>query len=180
MIEVIIGTSRPGAYSRKVGNMVFEMYKSIGIDAGLIDLKDVPLEAFSGESINARPVPIQGFADRILKADGVHFVTPEYNGSVPGVLKFFIDLLPFPEAFQNRCFAITSVSSGYWGGIRASGHLEDVVTYKEGIIFNKKVMLVNIENLFDEKENFTGDKDRIKLEKQVKGFVEFVKNNKSI
>lgn len=178
MIEIIIGTSRPGAYSRKVGNMVFEMYKSLGTEVGLIDLKDVPLEAFSGEAINARPAPIQNFADRILKADGVHFVTPEYNGSVPGVLKFFIDLLPFPEAFQNRCFAITSVSNGYWAGIRATGHLEDIVTYKEGIIFNKKVMIGNIESLFDEKDNFTSPKDKIKLEKQVKGFVEFVKKNR--
>lgn len=175
MIEIIIGTSRPGAYSRKVGTMVFEMYKTFGIEAGLIDLKDIPLEAFSGDSINARPAPIQNFADRILKADGVHFVTPEYNGGVPGALKFFIDLLPFPEAFQNKCFAITSVSGGMWSGIRASGHLEDIVTYKEGIIFNQKVMLGSIATLFDDKGNFTGEKEMEKLEKQVKGFGEFVR-----
>lgn len=175
MIEIIIGTSRPGAYSRKVGMLVLEMYKTLGIEVGLIDLKDIPLEAFSGDAINARPAPIQGFADRILKAKGVHFVTPEYNGGMPGVLKFFIDLLPFPEAFQNRCFAITSVSSGYWAGIRAAGHLEDIVTYKEGIMFNQKVMIGNIESLFDEKDNFTSEKDIKKLERQIKGFIDFVK-----
>ncbi|MES2223550.1 MAG: NAD(P)H-dependent oxidoreductase [Patescibacteria group bacterium] len=180
MIEIIIGTSRPGAYSRKVGMMIFEMYKMAGIEVGLIDLKDIPLEAFSGDSINARPLPIQSFADRILKADGVHFVTPEYNGGVPGVLKFFIDLLPFPEAFQNRCFAITSVSAGMWSGIRASGHLEDIITYKEGYIFNQKVMLGSIVNLFDEKDNFTGEKEKVRLEKQIKGFGEFVKKIRSI
>ncbi len=174
MIEIIIGTSRPGAYSRKVGNMIFEMYKTFGIEVGLIDLKDMPLEAFSGDAINARPAPIQNFADRILKADGVHFVTPEYNGGVPGVLKFFIDLLPFPESFQNRCFAITSVSSGMWSGIRASGHLEDIVTYKEGIIFNQKVMLGNIASLFDDKDNFIGVKENERLEKQIGGFAQFV------
>ncbi|MES2409629.1 MAG: NAD(P)H-dependent oxidoreductase [Patescibacteria group bacterium] len=178
MIEIIIGTSRPGAYSRKVGMMVFEMYKTLGIEAEIIDLKDIPLEAFSGDSINARPLPIQGFADRILKADGVHFVTPEYNGGVPGVLKFFIDLLPFPEAFRNRCFSITSVSAGMWAGIRASGHLEDIITYKEGYIFNQKVMLGSIASLFDEKDNFTGDKEKVRLEKQIKGFGEFVKKNR--
>lgn len=175
MIEIIISTSRPGAYSRKVGMLVFEMYKTLGIEVGLIDLKGVPLEAFSGDAINARPAPIQNFADRILKAKGVHFVTPEYNGGVPGILKCFIDLLPFPEAFQNRCFAITSVSAGMWGGIRASGHLEDIVTYKEGIMFNQKVMISNVSDLFDENDKFISEKDIKKLERQIKGFIEFVK-----
>lgn len=179
MIEIIIGTSRPGANSRKLGNIVFEMYQKQDIEVGLIDLKDMPLEAFSGEAINSRPKPIQQFADRILKADGVHFVTPEYNGGVPGVLKFFIDLLPFPEAFQNRCFAITSVSNGSWSGIRAAGHLEDIVTYKEGIIFNQKVMFGKADGLFDETGSLISEKDTERLLRQVKGFGIFVNKNKS-
>jgi chromate reductase len=178
MIEIIIGTSRPGANSRKAGNIVFNMYKELGVEIGLIDLKDIPITAFTGEAINERPKAIQQYSDRILKADGVHIVTPEYNAGVPGVFKSFIDLLPIPEATANKWFAVTTISAGNFGGIRALQWLQTFLLYKEAFVFNKSVMLSNADSLFDTSDQFVNEKDAARVKKQVSGFAEFVKKLK--
>ena len=117
MIEIIIGTSRPGAYSRKTGNTVFEIYRSLGADLGLIDLKDLSKDVFLPEAYDDKPRAIKEFSDRLLAAKGVVIVTPEYNSSLPGVLKHFIDLWKFPDTFK-RSFCLVGVSDGHWGGER--------------------------------------------------------------
>lgn len=174
MIEIIIGTSRPGAYSRKTGNTVFEIYKSLGADVGLIDLKDLPKEAFSPDAYEDRPRAIKEFSDRLLGAKGVVIVTPEYNSSLPGVLKHFIDLWKFPDTFK-RIFCLVGVSSGYWGGVRAAQDLGELLLNRGGLIFPEKVLLPNTESLFDENDKMIGDKEKSRLEKQAKNFIEFLK-----
>ena len=52
---------------------------------------------------------------RVLDAAGLHIITPEYNGSFPGVLKYFIDMLKFPESFVEKPVAFTGEAAGLWG-----------------------------------------------------------------
>ena len=173
MIEIIISTMRHGAFSRKVGNEVFNIYKILTNDVGLIDLKDLPKEAFLADAYDDRPRAIKEFSDRLLKADGVVVVIPEYNSGVPGVMKHFIDLWKFPETF-NRKFTIISVSSGAFGGIRASGHLGEILLKRGGLIFPQKILIPNVESLFNEKDEMISEKDKIRLENHSKAFIEFV------
>ncbi len=173
MIEIIIGTMRPGAFSRKVGNEVFNIYKSLTNDVGLIDLKDLPKEAFLPEAYPDRPRAITEFSERLLKADGVVVVIPEYNAGVPGVMKHFIDLWKFPETF-NRKFTIISVSSGSFGGIRASGHLGEILLNRGGLIFPQKILMPNIESIFNEKDEMISEKDKTRLHDHSKNFLNFV------
>ena len=175
MVEIIIGTMRSGAFSRKVGNEVFNIYKNITSDVGLIDLKDLSKDAFLAEAYDDRPRAIKEFSDRLLKADGVVIVIPEYNSSLPGVMKHFIDLWKFPETF-NRKFAIISVSSGSFGGIRASGHLGEVLLNRGGLIFPQKILMPNIESIFNEKDEIISEKDETRLQDHSKSFLNFVSN----
>ena len=57
------------------------------------------------------------------------FITPEYNGSFPGVVKAFIDGLKFPESFRGKKGALVGISSGTQGGALAMGHLSDILNY---------------------------------------------------
>jgi len=181
MIEIIIGTMRPGAFSRKVGNEVFDIYKTLTNDAGstgspqvgLIDLRDMPKEAFYPEAFEDRPRAITEFSDRLLKADGVVIVIPEYNAGVPGVMKHFIDLWKYPETFRRK-FSIISVSSGSFGGIRASGHLGEILLNRGGLVFPKKILMPNIESLFNEKDEMISEKDKMRLQENAKDFLNFV------
>ncbi len=166
---------RPGAFSRKVGNEVFNIYRSLSPDVGLIDLKDLPKEAFLSEAFADRPRAIKEFSDRLLKADGIVVVIPEYNSGIPGMMKHFIDLWKFPETF-NRKFTIISVSSGSFGGIRASGHLTDILLNRGGLIYPQKILMPNIESLFNEKDEMISEKDKVRLQDHSKSFLNFVSN----
>ena len=148
MIEIIIGTMRPGAYSRKAGEVVFEIFKALGAEVGLIDLKDLPSEVFMPEAYEDRPRALGAFSDRLLAAKGIVIVTPEYNSSFPGVLKHFIDLWKFPDTFK-RTFALVGVSNGNFGGIRSTDDLGKMLLNRGGLIFPEKVLLPNCESLFD-------------------------------
>ena len=68
----------------------------------VLDLAKLPPEIFSPASYAEKPKSFQPFADAVLQSTGLHVVTPEYNGSVPGVLKYFIDMLKFPESFEQK------------------------------------------------------------------------------
>ncbi len=79
----------------------------------------MPREAFDPASYATKSPAMQAMQQRILDANGLHVVTPEYNGSFPGVLKYFIDMLKFPESFQSKPVAFTGEAMGIWGGLRS-------------------------------------------------------------
>lgn len=76
------------------------------------------------------------FKNKVISSDGILIVTPEYNGSIPASLKNVIDLLY--EEWQNKPIAISTVSSGDFGGLQAFAHLQFIL-HKIGA----KVLSVN-------------------------------------
>ena len=68
--------------------------------------------------------------NRVLDAAGLHVVTPEYNGSFPGVLKYFIDMLKFPESFDRKPVAFLGEAAGTWGGLRSVEQLQMIFGYR--------------------------------------------------
>src|SRR5437667_12770632 len=115
MITLIVGTNRPGSNTRKVAWHVEEIYAGLKVPLRVLDLADMPQEIFSPTSYAEKPKEFHPFADAVLQSSGLHVVTPEYNGSVPGVLKYFIDMLKFPESFERRPVCFTGLSAGIWG-----------------------------------------------------------------
>lgn len=90
MIVIISGTNRPGSNTRKVTARVESSYKALGVKTQVLDLAELPPEIFAPTSYAEKPAGFKKFTDAILAADGVVIVTPEYNGGVPGVLKYFL------------------------------------------------------------------------------------------
>ncbi|WP_067703804.1 NADPH-dependent FMN reductase [Nocardia jejuensis] len=128
-IAIILGSTRPKRNGPQVARWVLEA-ASARTDAEfeLIDLRDHPLphldEAVApmfGPSVNEHT---RAWAERIAPFDGYVIVTPEYNYSVPGVLKNALDHL-FAE-WGNK--AVGFVSYGAGGGIRAVEHLRSICT----------------------------------------------------
>src|SRR5215211_7141320 len=100
MLTLIVGTNRPGSNTRKVARHVEEIYSGLEVPLNILDLADLPAEVFSPASYAEKPAAFRRFADDVVSASGLIVVTPEYNGSVPGILKYFIDMLKFPESFE--------------------------------------------------------------------------------
>ena len=86
MITLIVGTNRPGSNSRKVARHIQEIYAGLKVPLHVLDLTQLPPEIFSPASYAEKPKSFQPFSEAVLKSAGLHVVSPEYNGSIPGVL----------------------------------------------------------------------------------------------
>lgn len=174
MIVILSGTNRPGSNTRKVTTRVEASYKALGMKTQLLDLADMPPEIFAPTSYEEKPAAFKKFTDAILAADGLVVVTPEYNGGVPGVLKYFIDMLPFPESFEQRPVCFIGLAAGIWGALRPVEQLQAIFGYRNALIFPERVFMPGIGKLLDAAGQFTNPDLPTRLDKQAAGFVDFV------
>jgi NAD(P)H-dependent FMN reductase len=132
-VQIILGSTREGREGEKVAQWIFnEAQKRDDFDVEYIDLRDIPLPFFDeavSPSYNkgeyANPLGAE-WAKRVGTADGYIFVTPEYNHSIPAVLKNAIDWV-YPE-WNNKAAGIVSYSGGPYAGVRATQELRHIFT----------------------------------------------------
>ncbi|MEO8206051.1 MAG: NADPH-dependent FMN reductase [Chthoniobacterales bacterium] len=177
-IILLSGTNRPNSNTRKVTAELEGIYREIGNPAEVLDLADLPQEIFHPSSYAKKPESFARFSDAILASDGVHLVTPEYNGSIPGILKYFIDMLPFPESFEKRPIAFTGLAAGMWGALRPVEQLQLIFGYRLAHIFPARVFMPAVNNVLDEQGILNDPELRKRLRDQAQGFVEFVQKLK--
>lgn len=174
MIVIISGTNRPGSNTRKVTAHIEAIYQKLGVKHHLLDLAALPPEIFAPTSYAEKPAGFAQFTDVILAADGLVVVTPEYNGGIPGVLKYFIDMLPFPESFERRPVCFVGLAAGMWGALRSVEQLQAIFGYRNAFIYPERVFMPGIGKLLNESGQFADPDMPLRLEKQASGFVEFV------
>jgi len=175
MIVVISGTNRPGARTLTVARAVDQMLRDANEPAELLDLGRLPQELFSPSSYAAKPVSFEPFQRAILAADGILTVVPEYNGSYPGVLKLFIDMLRFPESLSDKPAAFVGVANGRWGALRAVEQLEMVFAYRHAHLYGRRVFLPAIGDLLDGTGHLTDPELLDRLRVMTLGFAAFCK-----
>jgi len=180
MITLLIGTNRPNNNSRKVARHIEEIYAELKVPLRVLDLGDLPPEIFLPSSYAEKPKSFQPFAEGILQSSGVHVIAPEYNGGIPGVLKYFIDMLKFPESFERRPVCFTGIAAGIWGALRPIEQLQGVFGYRNAFIYPERVFLPQINSLLDQNGRFTNPELLDRLRKQAAGFVDFVEKLKQI
>src|SRR6266704_7095704 len=180
MITLIVGTNRPGSNTRKVAAHVEEIYAELKVPLRVLDLARMPPEIFAPGSYAEKPRSFQPFAAGVLEAAGLHVVTPEYNGSVPGVLKYFIDMLKFPESFERRPVCFTGLAAGVWGALRPVEQLQAIFGYRNAFIYPERVFMPGIGNLLDSSGTLTSTDLLNRLKSQVEGFVTFVERLRQI
>jgi NAD(P)H-dependent FMN reductase len=173
MITLISGTNRPESNTLKMAHIVGGILDRHGEDVSLIDLHELPEELFVPASYATKPAAFEPFQKAILETDGIFTIVPEYNGAFPGVLKYFIDMLRFPESLYEKPAGFIGISAGQWGAIRAVEQLEMVFQYRHAHLFGRRCFLPNITRAFDG-EGGLADKDlAARVEKTVTGFADF-------
>ena len=180
MITILAGTNRPGSNSAKVATHIQGIYESLGVPSKLVKLEDLPQEIFDPSSYGEKPASFAPFNDAILECSGLVVVTPEYNGGMPGVLKYFIDMLKFPEAFEARPVAFVGIAAGVWGALRPVEQLQQIFGYRNAYIFPERVFVPGVNNVLDDSGKLTDEKLAERLQKQAEGFVGFVERQKGI
>jgi len=180
MITLIAGTNRPGSNTRKIAAQLEEIYAELKVPLRVVDLAHLAPEIFSPGSYAEKPKSFQPFADAILQSDGLHVVTPEYNGGIPGVLKYFIDMLKFPESFERRPVCFTGVAAGNWGALRPVEQLQQIFSYRNAYLYPERVFLPQINNLLDASGRLKDAELSGRLKAQAHGFTDFVERLKNV
>jgi chromate reductase len=180
MLTLIVGTNRPDSNTRKVARNVESVYAELNVPLHVLDLAQLPPEIFSPSSYAEKPKAFHPFADAILKSHGLIIVTPEYNGSVPGVLKYFIDMLKFPESFEKRPVCFVGLSAGIWGALRPVEQLQQIFGYRNAFIYPERVFLPQIYNLLDDAGKLSNPELLGRLKAQAEGYLKFVECLKEV
>jgi chromate reductase len=141
----------------------------------IYDLEGIPL--YNGENENPLPSKVADFKAKIRAADAILFVTPEYNCSVPGVLKNAIDWASRPygdNAWEQKPVAIMGATPGMLGTVRAQYHLRQSFVFLNMHPLNRpEVMIANADDRFDENGNLTDEKTREHIRKLLVALVEW-------
>jgi chromate reductase len=123
------------------------------------------------------PASVTALGDAVRKADGVIIVTPEYNYSIPGVLKNAIDWvsrLP-DQPFAHKPVALQSASQGQHGGARAQYHLRQTLVFLEAHVFNRpEIFVATAQNKVNDKGELTDQTTRDFIKQQLEGFAKFI------
>ncbi len=140
-ISVVCGTNREGALSRVLATEVAESYRQLGHEIDSLDMAELPPDVLNANAYKEKTPAIQELIDRFLACDGAVFVIPEYNGSYPGILKLFVDMLPFPEGFDSRPCAFIGLAAGQFKSLRAVEHFQQVAGYRNAYIFPRRLFI---------------------------------------
>ena len=173
-IVVICGTNRAESKTRRIAQHLHQQYAALdGVEATLLDLAELPMTLLSPQAYADKPPGFRAFAEAILAADGLVVITPEYNGGMPGVLKLFIDMLPFPESFEHRPVCFVGLSAGRWGALRPVEQLQSVFGYRNAHIYPNRVFMPGIHRELDAQGHLVDDAMSRRLSAQMTGFVDF-------
>jgi NAD(P)H-dependent FMN reductase len=175
MIYVISGTNRPGSKTRIVSGLITSFLKEAGAEVALLDLQELPLDLFHPDSYAEKPAAFSRFSDAVLASEGLLIVTPEYNGSFPGVLKVFIDHLKFPESFEHRPVGFVGLAAGPWGALRAVEQLQQIFSYRNAHLYPRKVLIPSVFKAVSDEGTLTDPDIERHLRASATGFVSFIK-----
>ena len=159
----IPGSLRKGSFNRKLVHVAQQLLQGASMD--IFDINGIP--PFSEDDEKNPPAKVTDFKAAIRRADAILFATPEYNYSIPGVLKNAIDWASRPygdSAWLGKPAAIIGASIGRFGSARAQYHLRQVCVYLDMDVINQpEVMVGNASDMFDAQGKLTHESSRESL-----------------
>jgi chromate reductase, NAD(P)H dehydrogenase (quinone) len=158
-ILVFAGSARRDSLNRRLAAAAAGALNAAGAGATLLELADYPLPLYHGDLEAAEGLPdnARSLKEIFIAHRAFVIVSPEYNSSLPALLKNTIDWVsrPLPEQsgylpFAGKPVALLSASPGMLGGMRALRHLREVLTELQMIVLPKQVSLSAADKAFDE------------------------------
>jgi chromate reductase len=171
-----VGSLRKGSYNKALMRAAVELTP----ENALIEVFDLaPIPPFNQDLENDPPRIVKDFKAKIKEAEALLIATPEYNYSIPGVLKNAIDAASRPYAdkvFDGKPVAVMSASIGRLGGARAQYHLRQCFVFLNMHPINRpEVMLANAAQSVDENGNLTNEETRKLIRQLLEELVQWTK-----
>jgi chromate reductase, NAD(P)H dehydrogenase (quinone) len=175
----IAGSLRRGSYSAALLRTAIELAPS-DLAIEVASIRDVPLYDGDVEAEHGVPDSVRALKDRLAAAAGLLLVTPEYNNSIPGVMKNVIDWMTRPSADIPRVFggkpvALMGATPGAGGTILSQAAWLPVLrTLTTLPWFGPRIYVSHAANAFDAEGHLTDESIRANVAKFLRGFSEFV------
>ncbi len=175
-IAVIVGSLRRDSYNRKLANAI---RKLVPAELSLHDLRIDDLPLYNQDDDANQPEPVKRLKREITAAHAVIFVTPEYNRSVPGVLKNAIDNASRPygdSAWMGKPAGVVGASIGAPGSCMAQQHLRNMLAYLDMPTMGQPEVFLHVkEGFFDQNGDIAHPDTRQFLQRWVNAYVAWVK-----
>lgn len=146
MKTIISATIRKGSRTLEVSKIVQGIYKRLGEDVNILDLKDVPFSEIIDKPYEATGKQIKPHLDKVAASKALIIICPEYNGSMPGPIKHFIDHWKYPESFVFKPICLIGLG-GKFGALKPITQLQDVFLYRHSFVFPVRVYIQHIEKV---------------------------------
>jgi len=150
-IAVIVGSLRKASFNRKIANELMRLAPE-SLKLHIVEIGDLP---HYNEDIETSEPPAAWtiFREAVKGSDGVLFVTPEYNRTIPGVLKNAIDVGSRPyghSVWFGKPAAVISSSPGATGGFGANHNVRQAVVFLGVPMMQGEAYIGNVASLFEE------------------------------
>jgi chromate reductase len=174
-IVVIVGSLRKESFTLKIANALVKLAPAT-LNLDVTTLQGI---SFFNQDLEATPpADWVAFRGKLQQSSGVLFVTPEYNRSIPGVLKNAIDVGSRPygkSSFLGKPTGIISNSPGPLGGVSAAKHLQNILPGISGPIMGQPEIYLNgVGDAFDEKGEIGKEGLQKVLHQYIVAFAAFV------
>jgi chromate reductase, NAD(P)H dehydrogenase (quinone) len=179
-VVVIVGSLRKESFTLKIANALVKLAPDT-LKLNVVTLHDI---SFFNQDLEATPpADWVAFREKLQKSSGVLFMTPEYNRSIPGVLKNAIDVGSRPygkSSFLGKPIGIVSNSPGPLGGICAAMNLKQSLPgYSGPIMQQPEIYLSGVGDAFDDKGELIKESLRAVLKQYIDAYAAYVdKHNK--
>jgi chromate reductase, NAD(P)H dehydrogenase (quinone) len=171
-ILAFAGSLRKGSYNKALVQAAVELAPE-NVLIEVFDLEGIP--PFNNDDVNNPPAQVTEFKEKIRNADALLIATPEYNYSIPGVLKNAIDWASRPfqgNPLEDKPLAIMSASTGRLGGARAQYHLRQTFVFLNMHPINRpEVMLSQAAENIDASGRLTNEQTRTLIKQLIEALV---------
>ncbi len=177
-VAVFVGSLRKDSFNRKVANLLAALAPA-SLQLEMIEIGQLPI--YNQDDDTSPPAAWVSFRQQVKAADAVLFVTPEYNRSVPAVLKNALDVGSRPyghSVWDRKPGAIVSVSPGAIGGFGANHHLrQSLVFLNVPTMQQPEAYIGGVERLFDAKGELVNEGTRAFLGKFMVAYTDWIDKN---
>lgn len=174
-VLALAGSTRVDSYNKKLIREAAKIAQGMGAEVTIIDLKDFSMPFYDADlEKEGMPKNAKRFRDMIMNSDAVLISSPQYNASIPAVLKNALDWASRDEngqesdtAFKGKKIVIMSASPGKKGGAKGLVHLRAVLKDCGGEVLEKQVSIASADQAFDERGSLKESSLKQQLEQAV-------------
>lgn len=174
-IATLCGSLRRESYNRKLLVLAEKALAEQNVEIDRLDLKDFPLPLYDGDVESEKGLPAEAWTlkARIAAAQGIVIASPEYNASVPGMLKNMIDWTSRggSNPWQSKVVGLMGATTGMWGTQRMMPHLRQSLNLLGAHVIPQQVNVREAGKVWDAEGNLLDDKLPPIVDKFVQEFI---------